>query len=422
MRSLSQWLSHIQTVHHRSVDLGLERVALVADRLGLRPVPHIAITIAGTNGKGSSVALLSQTLIHAGFRTGSYTSPHLVDFRERIQVDNAMIPEDALCRAFNEIDSAREEVTLTYFEFSTLAALWWFRTQQVEVAVLETGMGGRLDAVNVIDADVALITNIDLDHAEWLGQDRESVALEKAGIMRAHRPAVCSDPQPPQSLLDYAAEKNTPLYCLGRDYTCQATGPGWQWESKEFSWCDLPWPSPMHSTQLHNAGGVLMVLALLREKLPVTHSDVTAGLAAGVPAGRGQHYDGPPTVIFDVAHNPGAVRVLAERLQRSPVKGATHAVFAVLRDKPVAEIIRIIAPYVDAWYLSDLKTERAVAASELKALVTATCPEADVTSRADPVTAFRAALRASKEDDRICVFGSFYLVGDILARREQLGF
>lgn len=422
MRSLTQWLEYIESVHHRSIDLGLDRVAVVARALRLLPVGHLTITVAGTNGKGSSVALAARILIEAGYATGCYTSPHLVDFRERIQINDQWIPEQALCTAFTEIESARGDVPLTYFEFGTLAALWWFRRRQVDIAVLETGMGGRLDAVNIVDADVALITSIDIDHSQWLGPDREVIAVEKAGIMRTNRPAVCSDPEPPASLLRVAAERDVPLYCLQRDYGHQVTAGRWLWWTRAGRrQLRLPLPPLPQAPQLDNAAGVLMALDLLAGELPVSEKALCNGVATARAPGRGEELPGPPPVVLDVAHNVAAVRLLRDRLITARQPGATRAVFGVLGDKSVTELVALMAPVVDAWYLCTLDSPRAVPVAELHETVTRVCPGVPVVSRNDPVGAFLAAREACEQGDRICAFGSFYLVGAILAQRERLG-
>jgi len=422
MRSLTQWLGYIQSVHPRSIELGLERVGQVANRLGLLPLRYYAVVISGTNGKGSSASLLGSIFFHAGYKTAVYTSPHLVNYRERIQINRQWISEQDLCRAFTAIEQAREDVQLTYFEFGTLAALWWFQEQKIDIAVLEVGMGGRLDAVNIVDGDAALITSIDLDHREWLGSDRASIAAEKAGIMRQRRPAVCSDPSPPETLLQAAIDQDVRLYCLRRDYGHVLAGDRWRWWAVDGSeLLDLPLPAPPSTAQLNNAAGVIMVAHLILNKLPVADECIAVALTDSAQPGRCQEFPGPPRVVLDVAHNPGATRELADFLASRPVKGRTYAVFGALQDKDVHRMVAIAAPFIDAWYLCALPTERTLSLNDLQETVSQSSNKAPVLVFDDPVSAFNGAHAACNEEDRICAFGSFYVVGDIIAHRQQLG-
>lgn len=418
-RDLASWLRYIESVHHRSIALGLERTATVARRLELLPPQHVTITVAGTNGKGSSVALAADILHRAGFRTGAYTSPHLVDYRERIQVGGKWIDIAGLCDAFAAVDRAREDIPLTYFEFSTLAALIWFRRQRVEAAVLEVGMGGRLDAVNIIDTDVALITAICIDHTEWLGPDRAAIAREKAGILRAGKPAVCSDPDPVPELAIAALEAEVSMLQLHRDFGHTRTGDTWTWWGPDRSIPGLPLPAMAGVAQLDNAAGVIMALVGLEHNLPVATGVIADSLRELRVPGRFQVYPGAPTEIFDVAHNASSVAVLQANLLALPVTGRTIAVFGALADKPVRDMVTMMKPCIDEWHLATLGGERGRSAEDIASAIDGVVPMGSVFCYEDARSAYAGARARCRAGDRICVFGSFYLVGDIIARRGE---
>jgi len=407
--TLQAWLDWQETLHPSAIELGLERPGRVLTSLGLASPRHIVITVAGTNGKGSSVAMLESILRAAGYRVGCYTSPHLRCYNERIRIDGELVDDVRLCEAFERIDQARGETSLTYFEFGTLAAFEIFDHAGLDVAVLEVGMGGRLDAVNLLDADVALVSAIDVDHAAWLGDDREAIGREKAGIFRHGRPAVCSDPHPPRSLLQHAQELGTPLYCLGEAYRYERQGEGWNWQGPDLRRDALPLPALRGEFQLQNAAGVLMVLALLAEKLPVAPQHLRQGLHSVTLPGRFQVLPGEVATILDVAHNPQSAAALAANLAAMPVTGRTHAVVAMLADKDLGSVIRHMAGVVDHWYPAGLDVFRgADSATLLAALreqgIVAAAPHASVAA------ALAAARQAARPGDRIVVFGSFYTV------------
>lgn len=413
--TLDEWLRWQESLHPSAIDLGLERPGQVLAQMGLSKPAPIVITVAGTNGKGSSVAILESILLAAGYRIGCYTSPHLLRYNERIRIDGAEVSDEALCESFERIDQVRGDISLTYFEFGTLAAFDLFARAELDVAVLEVGLGGRLDAVNLIDADVALITAIDLDHASWLGSDRESIAREKAGIMRQGLPAVCSDPNPPQSLLDYATEIGAPLHCLGRDYAFSKTAEGWQWQSGEEPPLALPLPSLRGEFQLQNAAGVLMALHLLHGRLPLAPQQLRQGLLNVQLAGRFELTHGDVVEIADVAHNLQSATVLAENLRQMPVEGRTLAVVAMLGDKDQAAVIAAMTPVVDAWYVAGLDVPRGGDAATLVAVVetaTGLVPQRFVTV----ADALQQARAEAHKGDRIVIFGSFYTVAERLQR------
>jgi dihydrofolate synthase/folylpolyglutamate synthase len=411
--TLAQWLAWQETLHPSEIELGLERVAAVLQRLQLTDPTFTVITVAGTNGKGSSAAMLESILRAAGYRVGSYTSPHLLRYNERIHIDGAEVSDAALCESFQRIDQARgrgsQEISLTYFEFGTLAAIDILQASGVEIAVLEVGLGGRLDAVNVLDADVALITAIDVDHADWLGADRETIAREKAGILRAGRPAVCSDPRPPAALLDYARQLGVPLQ-LSQQRIGACGDNEWQWLQADGQALNLPRPALPGDFQLHNAAGVLTVLECLKDKHPLTASAMADGLRQVALAGRFQVLAGAPQRILDVAHNPQSAQVLADNLQSRPCAGQTRLVFAMLADKDIRAVVECLRPQVDHWYLAPLTVPRAASLSQLQATV------GEGRGFDSVAAAYAAALADSAPQDRIVVAGSFYTVAAALAQ------
>ena len=412
--TLKDWLAWQETLHPSAIDLGLERPALALKALGLDSPCHKLITVAGTNGKGSSVAMLEAILLAAGYRVGSYTSPHLLHYNERIRLNGQPVDDALICDAFARIDAARGDTSLTYFEFGTLAAFQIFAEAELDVAVLEVGLGGRLDAVNLLDADVALITAIDIDHASWLGDTRELIAREKAGIMRPKRPAVCSDPNPPQSLLDYAQEQQTPLFCLERDYQYRAQDEGWRYADGEGILAGLPRPALVGEVQLQNAAGVIRALRCLSEALPVNPQAIRQGLLSVRLPGRMQRLPGSPTVILDVAHNPQSAQVLANNLAAMSCAGRTLAVLGMLADKDIASVIRIIAPRIDAWYLAGLEVWRGADCDTLAAALDGQ-GIAPYDCHASVAEALAAARAQAGEQDRVIVFGSFHTVAEAMA-------
>ncbi len=413
--SLEAWLSWQETLHPSTIELGLERAGAVLDRMGLRHPPHAVITVAGTNGKGSSVAMLDAILRAAGYRVATYTSPHLLRYNERIRINGTMVDDQALCETFERVDQARGAISLTYFEFGTLAAFDLFSRAQLDCAILEVGMGGRLDAVNLLDADVALVATIDVDHAEWLGPDRETIAREKAGIFRAGHPAVCSDPQPPATLIDEAARIGARLYRLGRDYDYRCRDHGWEWWSGGARRDALPLPALRGASQLENAAGVLMVLEAIGGRLPVNQQQVRQGLLEVRLPGRFQVVPGPVTEIWDVAHNPESAQELAQTLRQMPCRGRTRAVVGMLADKDIEAVIKHLLPVVDSWYPATLSGLRGASASRILQALSELGVGA-VQGYESVTAAHTAALRAAKPDDRVVTFGSFFTVAEVMAR------
>ena len=421
MQTLADWLAHAEQLHTQSIALGLERVRAVATRMGLHfdcPV----ITVAGTNGKGSTCAMLESILRHAGYRTGLYSSPHLVYFEERLRLSAEPVAAQALLPYFAAVEAARNGTALTYFEFTTLAILACMAASQPDVAILEVGLGGRLDAVNIIDPDCAVITSIALDHMEFLGDDREQIGFEKAGIMRAGRPVIVSDPLPPASVLAQAQSIGADLRRLGHDFRFSGDSQQWAWQGRAASgdaprrYSGLAYPALRGVNQLQNAAGVLAALEALRARLPVSAQAVRSGLALVELPGRLQIVPGQPALVLDVAHNPHAVAALAENLDAMGFYPCTHAVFGAMADKDLAAMFARIGPVMDRWYFCDLPTPRAATAADLLAQweVQNTRTDSRASSHATPVAGLAAALDAAAPADRIVVFGSFYTVGAVL--------
>ena len=419
MKTLTDWLDHCERLHPKNIDLGLDRVRVVALRMGIRfdcPV----FTVAGTNGKGSTCAMLESILGHAGYRTGVYTSPHLVHFEERLRLSGVPVDASVLADAFARVERSRcegdEPVSLTYFEFSTLAILDIMARARLDVVVLEVGLGGRLDAVNIIDPDCAVITSIDLDHMELLGPDRESIGYEKAGIMRTGRPVVVSDPVPPQSVLDRAREVDADLWRIGVDFNFSGDKQQWAWRGRDRRYAGLAYPALRGANQLFNASGALAALAALHQRLPVTAQAVRSGLSEVELPGRFQIVPGQPSLVLDVAHNPHSVAALAANLDAMGFFPTTHAVFGAMADKDLALMFARVNPIIDRWYFTDLPTTRAQTGAVLEAQWRSLNKRADTraTTFADPVLALQAAVDAADPADRIVVFGSFYTVGGVL--------
>ena len=419
--SLDEWLQWQDSLHPREIDLGLERVERVLHCLGLgRSLGAPVITIGGTNGKGSCGVMLEGILSAAGYRVGLYSSPHLIKYNERIKINGQIVTDAALCEAFERIDQARlvcngddERLSLTYFEFGTLAALDLFVKNKLDVILLEVGMGGRLDAVNVVDSDVALVTTVDLDHQQWLGNDRETIGFEKAGIFRANRPAVCADLNPPQSLLEYARSINTRLYCAGIDYQWRIERDHWCWIGPEHQYDDLPPPALMGDIQFQNAAAAIMVLETLQD-FRVKSDDIRRGMKDTKLAGRFQRANCSRPVYLDVAHNPQSARALAKILESAPVDGRTHGVIGMLQDKDVGEVVKTMAPNIDYWYGSGVQGSRGMDAQKMGLALKNNLPGVKLCVSESVPIALSVALSKMQKGDRMVVFGSFYTVADAL--------
>lgn len=416
--TLAGWLARCERLHPKEIDMTLARTRRVKERLNLAfTVPMIAV--AGTNGKGSTCAMLEAIALQAGYRVGLYSKPHLVHFEERCRVNGEMVSEAALLPHFEAVEQARGEIGLTYFEFTTLAIARLLAATELDLVILEVGMGGRLDSVNAFDADCSIITSIDIDHAEFLGHDRETIAVEKAGIMRAGKPVIVSDPVPTQSLSDEATRVGADLWRFGRDFNYSGDKQQWGWSGRTRRFNALAYPALRGANQLLNASGVLAAFEALRDRLPIAAQAVRQGFATVELPGRFQVVAGQPTLVLDVAHNPHAVAALAQNLDQMGFFPRTHAVFGSMADKDLAAIVTRMAPIVDHWHFTDLPSQRAARAADLAALhagldvkgpgpVTVAC-------HADPMHALDAALAVADPADRILVFGSFFTVGGVLA-------
>lgn len=411
---LSGWLGWQETLHPKRIDLGLERVRRVWQALAPEGLPITVITVAGTNGKGSSVAMLEASLGRTGYHVGAYSSPHVLRYNERVRLGGREVDDARLCAAFARVDEARGEVSLSYFEFGTLAALDIFQRSAVDVAVLEVGMGGRLDAVNLVDADLALVSSIAMDHTAWLGNDREAIGREKAGIFRPGRPVVCGDPSPPQSLLQHASQLSAPVYRLGEAYGYTAHGERWRWTGPTGRTLDLPRPTMPGRIQLRNAAGVVMALELLRPRLRVGAADIALGLQGAQLAGRFQVIPGAVEQVLDVAHNPEAAAVLAQGLADQPCTGRTHLVVGMLADKDVLDTLKGLLTLGDRWHVAPLRSDRSASARVLADALAGLAPNLSVARYESVAQARAGALGQATPGDRVVVFGSFYTVAEAL--------
>ncbi|NOX43463.1 MAG: bifunctional tetrahydrofolate synthase/dihydrofolate synthase [Gammaproteobacteria bacterium] len=441
--TLNDWLNWQETLHPNSIDLGLERVNTVLEALKLSKPDFFIITIAGTNGKGSCVAILESILLQAGYKVGAYTSPHLLRYNERIRVFGQEVEDRQLCDAFTRIDNARGQdsgsqnkdlVSLTYFEFGTLAAIDIFSHANLDIVILEVGLGGRLDAVNILDADIAVLSALDIDHTDWLGTDRETIALEKAGIFRKAKPVVIIEPDVPQSALDHADKLGSPVYRIGHDFGFQQETQAWSWWSKKTKRNALTYPALRGEKQLLNAAGILMVLELLAESFPVNQQNIRSGLAHVTLPGRFQVIPGSVLQILDVAHNPQASKTLSQTLKKQGCVGKTYAVVGMLRDKDIRGVLEQMTDVIDHWIVVELNVARGEKAANIEHILceiyaingqddaaretiqnTFQQGHSPKIEQAQSVTdGRRVALAMANERDRIVIFGSFITVAEAL--------
>jgi len=421
-KTLAEWLDYQQHVHPRAIELGLQRAAEVWRRLGApRPAP-IVITIGGTNGKGSTVAFLEAMLRAAGKRVGAYTSPHLLRYNERVRVLGEEADAAALVDAFERIEAARREIPLTYFEFGTLAALWIFAQSGLDVALLEVGLGGRLDAVNIIDADATVVTTVDLDHQDWLGNDIDSIAREKAGIFRPHRPAIIGMREPPAGLLSEGARIGARLVRAGRDYRAASRADGWRWQSGNDE-LELPYPLLAAPCQIDNAAAAIAALHALRDRLGWSPQALARGVRSAHVSARLQRFakPGAAELFIDVAHNPQAARALALWFATNPTHTRTLAAFGALSDKDVGGIVEPLGAHIDCWFLAGLNddTPRGLTAAQLRERM----PDAArVSEFAEAGAALDAARVQARAEDRIIAFGSFFIAASALAWARNNGY
>jgi dihydrofolate synthase/folylpolyglutamate synthase len=400
--------------------MGLARITRVKESLGLKFACPV-ITVGGTNGKGSTCAFLESILLAAGYKVACHTSPHLLRFNERARLNGADVSDADLLKAFERVEQARcrlsDPPTLTYFEFTTLAIMDIFANALVDAVILEVGMGGRLDAVNIVDADCAIVTSIDLDHMAYLGNTREAIAFEKAGIFRTKAIAICADPMPPTSLINHANAIGADLWLMGKDYSFTGDQQQWGWTGRGKRFSGLGYPALRGANQLLNASAVIAALIALHDRLPVSAQDIRNGLALVELPGRFQVLPGRPTVVLDVAHNPHAAATLAESIEAMAYHPYTYGVFGAMADKDIDGVLKPLLNTVDYWYCTDLPTPRAASASDLAKRLRAFNKEALVFM--DPGAAYQAALDKAGEGDRILVFGSFYTVSGVMAYRNN---
>jgi dihydrofolate synthase/folylpolyglutamate synthase len=457
--TLADWLTHLESLHPKTIALGLERVAQVKQRLNLQ-FDFPIITVSGTNGKGSVCAMLESMLHAAGYRVGCYTSPHLLDYNERVRIGKKQANDAELCASFARIEQVRGDIPLTYFEFGTLAAMQCFIGHKVEVAILEVGLGGRLDAVNVFDSDCAVVTSVDIDHTDYLGDTREQIAFEKAGIFRAGRVAICADADVPQAIADHAEEIGAELWRIGREFSfaknllpSPAGGGGvggegsgnvariisiaptlsrptghplppageerqqWNYHGPSGTRNALPYPALRGTYQLNNASAALAALDALKDKLPVSMEAVRRGLVEVVLPGRFQVLPGSPQLILDVAHNPHAARSLAQNLASLPPCPRTFAVFAMLKDKDIAGVVRALKDSVDAWLVAGINAPRGATAAEVASVLATEGVTGMVREFPSIENALQHACNEASENDRIAAFGSFYTVAEVMRVR-----
>lgn len=423
--TLADWLIYLESLHPKTIALGLERVDAVRKRLDIEP-DFPVIVVGGTNGKGSACAMLESILHAAGYRVGCYTSPHLQAYNERVRIGKQMVSDEALCASFGKIEQARkcvipakaetpcEEISLTYFEFGTLAAMQLFIEQKVDVAILEVGLGGRLDAVNVFDGDCAIVTSVDIDHTDYLGDTIEKIGFEKAGIFRRDRVAIFSGEDAPRSLVDHAAKIGAKLWRIGREFGYTAHQGQWDFQGFTGKRSALPFPALRGAFQLNNASAVLAALDAMRDRLPVSMEAVRRGLTEVQLAGRFQFVPGKPQLILDVAHNPHAARALAQNLESLPPCPHTYAVFAMLKDKDAMGVIEALDTHVDTWLAAGIDAPRGASGDELAALLARSGVRGEVICFADAQKALMHACNVAGENDRIIAFGSFYTVAHVM--------
>jgi dihydrofolate synthase / folylpolyglutamate synthase len=420
--TLPAWLALLESRHAETViNMGLDRVRAVKDRMALAFTCPV-IMVAGTNGKGSTCAMLESMLLRAGYKVGLYIKPHFLDFNERARVNGELASDEQLVASFNAVEAARGDTALTYFEFTTLAICHLLAGAGMDVVILEVGLGGRLDAVNVIDADVAIVTSVDIDHTDYLGDTREAIGFEKAGIFRPGKTAICSDPVPPQSLIAHAEAIGADLWLMGRDFNYSGDKQQWNYGGRNQRRNSLAYPSLRGANQLLNASAALAALEALKLELPVGAQEVRTGLVTVELPGRFQVLPGRPTVILDVAHNPHAAAALNQNLGNMGFHPYTYAVFGSMHDKDIDGVIAAMSEHVDHWCLAGLPSPRAATASELAAkvqIVQPERPERTVNIFDDPAQAYANAISRAGENDRIVVFGSFLTVAGVMAARKS---
>ncbi len=427
--TLDEWLVWQDSLHWTTIDLGLDRLREVADKMKLlNDLPFTIMTVGGTNGKGSTVAMLDAILQAEGHISGAYTSPYLYRYNERIKISGEECSDNLICLAFEAIDAARGEISLTYFEFATLAAIWVFKQQGVQVAILEVGMGGRLDAVNCWDADVAMITSIGVDHVQWLGDNREDIGYEKSGIMRQNRPIISGDRNPPQSIEAQAQEKNARLLQAGKHFIWKMQASSWSLSiiftqsTFDKQWLDLPYPALQGDFQVNNAAVAITALLSISSKLEVSIESLSVGLRQVKLAGRLEQIQANPAVILDVAHNAHAAKELANWLSNNPIKGKTYALFSMLADKDIGQVVKMLSPVIDQWFVTtvddprglvpDVLVLKMIGANENGSSHDYKNSELKITAYNTLKVAWEVCEKEASDCDRIIVLGSFLVLSE----------
>ncbi|MBV1777184.1 bifunctional tetrahydrofolate synthase/dihydrofolate synthase [Burkholderiaceae bacterium DAT-1] len=416
--TLAQWLTHLEAIHPITIDMGLERVRRVRDVMVLSPAFPVVI-VGGTNGKGSTCAMLTAIFRAAGYKVGTYTSPHLIRYNERVCINGLPAGDEDIVESFSAIEEARGETSLTYFEFGTLAAMHQFVSANVDVAILEVGLGGRLDAVNIFEPDVSAVVSVDLDHQSYLGDTREAIGFEKAGIFRSGKPAIYGEPHPPATLVAHAQSIGADLWCIGRDFGFVNETTQWRWTSKNGNKPGLPFPALRGAFQLGNASVVIAILEQLRDRVPVSMGDIKRGLVEVELAGRFQVLPGRPSVVLDVGHNPHAAKSLANNLLNQGFFESTRAIFGAMADKDIAGVIELLKDQIDIWHLVSLPMPRAASAQAIASVLAASGAKGRVILHDNMSTAWEAACKDAGENDRIVVFGSFVTVAEAMVARGQ---
>jgi dihydrofolate synthase/folylpolyglutamate synthase len=411
--NLHDWLGYIETIHPSTIDLTLERIKVVIERLNL-DISFPILTIGGTNGKGSTCSILESIYREAGYKVACYTSPHFLHFNERIKIQAVAVTDELICEAFSRIESAREGVTLTYFEYGTIAAMIIFSEAHVDVAILEVGLGGRLDAVNVFDADCSIVTTIDLDHMDYLGHTREAIGFEKAGIYRTEKTAICGDFDPPQSLINHAELIHADLKIIGKDFGYEAHHDSFDFLIDSTFVMNVPLPKLQGDFQLANATSALMAVKAMEDILPLTEISIQKGITLTLLPGRFQEVKKMPSLIFDVAHNPQAARSLSHNLKMHVVPGKTIAVFSILKDKDIFGVINVLNLDINDWFIAEIQNERAASIETISNTIQKINPSAHIEAFKNIQEAYQFASKEVTRNDRIIVFGSFFTVADIM--------
>lgn len=411
--TLNDWLGYIESVHSSSIDLTLERIKIVVERLNLN-ISFPIITVGGTNGKGSTCTILESIYKEGRYKVGCYTSPHFLHFNERIKINTIAVSDDLLCEAFSKIESIRNDISLTYFEYGTIAAMIIFADANIDIAILEVGLGGRLDAVNVFDSDCAIVTTIDLDHMDYLGHTKEAIGFEKAGIYRTHKTAIYGDFDPPKSLIQYCESIHAELKVIGKDFNYKVHQDSFDFLIESSFVINTPLPKLQGDFQLVNATSALMAINIMQDKLPLAEKAIKQGISSAFIPGRFHEVRMNPSLILDVAHNPQAAISLSQNLKAHAVSGKTMAVFSILKDKDIFGVIKALSLDIDEWYIAEIQNERAASVEIISKTIHKVNPFAQIVTLKNIQEAYEFASKEVSINDRIIVFGSFYTVADIM--------